>query len=183
MIIGHVGVAFAARWRWPRIPLGWLVGASLAPDILRGLLGLTGMPWRVTNLYSHTLPWSALLAGAFALLAWAILRDARAAVVVFALVASHIALDFLSGRKELWVTGPTGLNLEEVEQVEFLLECVMAWIGWRLIRGTSAPRWVTSRSLLLLMFVVQAQYLLFSYYSRPWLTRCVIYPFAPCPDR
>ena len=41
MITGHLGVAAAARGRWPRIALPWLLVVSIAPDLspIQNLLG------------------------------------------------------------------------------------------------------------------------------------------------
>src|SRR5690348_3544717 len=97
MIIGHLGVAFAARARWPRIPLYWLVVATMAPDLLRAALAATGMPMGFTTRYSHLLPWSAYLALVLGLAAFAAYRTTAAGVVTTIVVLSHILLDAISG--------------------------------------------------------------------------------------
>jgi hypothetical protein len=183
MIIGHVGVAFAARWRWPKVPVAWLLLATLAPDIWRGLLALAAMPWRHTNVYSHELPWCLLLGAGLALAAWAMLGDGTSALVVGGLVLSHVALDVISGQKLLWFGGPAGLDLQSTEQLELPLEVAIAWVGWRLLRQTTVPRWVRSRLALLSLVGMQAAFQLDSYHDRPWLTRCINYPFRPCSNR
>lgn len=183
MIIGHVGVALAARWRWPKVPVVWLLLATLAPDIWRGLLALTGMPWRHTNVYSHELPWCLFVAAALGLAAWAMLHDRTSALVVAGLVLSHVALDMISGQKYLWFGGPAGLDLESTEQIELPLEIAMLWVGWRLLQQTTVPRWMKSRLVLLGLVGMQAAYQLDSYHDRPWLTRCIDYPFRACSNR
>src|SRR5438477_460308 len=35
MIIGHIGIAFAARRAWPRVPMVVLLVATFLPDLLR----------------------------------------------------------------------------------------------------------------------------------------------------
>lgn len=180
MIIGHVGVAFAARWRWPAAPLPWLLGGSMAPDIWRALLAATGLDWRETNIYSHLLPWSGLLAVLVAAAAYLVLRDARVALLIFAVVGSHIALDMVSGWKELWVGGPGGLDLEHFEQLEFVVEAVLLWGGWRLLRRSTAPRRLSGWPVLALLLSIQAAYLIESFQARPWKTRCIAYPLSPC---
>jgi hypothetical protein len=180
MIIGHLGVAFAAKRRWQRAPLGWLLGATLAPDILRLILAGAGYLWWPSNTYSHALPWSAITAVALGSMAWIVLRDGTVAILVAALVASHIALDMVSGWKPLWIGGPSGLNLQSVEQFEFALEALLAWAGWRLLRGAKRPGWLATRTALLLMLAIQVAYLTRTYSARPKATRCLTYPIAPC---
>src|ERR1700737_3102082 len=101
MIIGHIGVALAAKWRWPRTPLGALLVASLAPDILRAILAAAGLRWQQTNFYSHALPWILILAVVAGGLAWKALHDRTAGLVVGAVVVSHIVLDLISSDKPL----------------------------------------------------------------------------------
>ena len=180
VIIGHLGVAFAARRGWPRAPLAWLLVATFAPDIWRILLAQTRYGWWPSNTYSHALPWSAMLATVLASLAWLILRDGPAAIVVALLVATHVALDMISGWKPLWLGGPVGLDLQHVEQAEFLVEAVLAWLGWRLLTRANAPRWLTTKTALLVMLAAQLLYLSSSYNDRPADKRCLAYPFAAC---
>ena len=180
MIIGHVGVALAARNRWPRATLPWLVGATFAPDLLRLALAATGMHWTQTNIYSHALPWSALLATVVGVAGAIALRDRRLGALLAAVVASHVLLDMISGQKMLWVGGPHGLELGQVEQAEFALEALMLWFGWRLVRGATVPHWVRARATLLLLLGIEGAYLFQSFRARPWATRCVTSPFIPC---
>ena len=60
MIIGHLGLAFAAKRPWGSVPLLVLVIATFAPDILRESFARAGMGSLQANLYSHVLPWSAI---------------------------------------------------------------------------------------------------------------------------
>jgi hypothetical protein len=180
MIVGHIGAAFAARWRWPSLPLPWLLGATMAPDLLRLALRSTGSHWRLANYYSHVLPWGALWAVLLAATAWAVLRRPTAALVIGALVLSHLALDALSGRKPVWTNGPPGLGLEEYQQAEFVVEAALAWAGWHLLRRRRVPRWATGRRALAILLVGQAAYLVETFRDRPYATRCVEYPVRPC---
>jgi hypothetical protein len=180
MIVGHIGAAFAARWRWPGLPLPWLLGATMAPDLLRLALGWTGAPWWDANYYSHVLPWGALWAVLLAATAWAALRQPAAAFVIGALVLSHLALDALSGRKPVWTNGPPGLGLEQYQQAEFVVEAALSWAGWHLLRRCRAPRWATGWSMLAILLVGQAAYLTETFRERPYATRCVEYPVRPC---
>jgi hypothetical protein len=180
MILGHVGVAFAAKRRWQRAPLGWLLGASFAPDIWRLALAGSGYRWWPSNTLSHALPWSAVVAVVLGSVAWLTLRDGTLALLVTALVASHIALDMVSGWKPLWIGGPSGLNVQQVEQTEFALEALLCWIGWRFLRESKRPGWLSTRTALLVMLAVQAAYLTRTYDIRPKAARCLTYPFSSC---
>jgi hypothetical protein len=180
MIIGHLGVAFGARWRWKRAPLGWLLVATMAPDIWRLVLSACGYAWWPSNTLSHALPWSGILAVVLASLAWLVLQDGKAALVVLFLVATHIVLDMISGWKPLWIGGPSGLNLQQVEPVEYALEAALLWFGWRLLARSRAPRWLTTKTLLFLLLAAQAAYMSQTYNARPEASRCLTYPLAPC---
>jgi len=182
MIIGHVGVAFAAKWRWPRIPLPALLLATFAPDILREVLAAFLLPLAQTNLYSHGLPWSALLAFASGALAWAALRDRTASIVVFGIVLSHVALDMISGNKPLWYGGPRGIDLGHVEQVEFIVEATLLFLGWRLMRRVEMPRWTRQPWLPAILIAIQGVMLLGSISQRPYATRCLASPLGSCTD-
>ncbi|MEP6732005.1 MAG: hypothetical protein ABJE10_15265 [bacterium] len=180
MIIGHLGVAFATRARWPKASFGWLLVATTAPDIWRVILSAAGYAWWPSNTLSHTLPWSAIVAVTLASIAWLMLRDGVVALLVAALVASHIALDMISGWKLLWIGGPAGLDLQHIEIAELALEGTLAWLGWRLLPRGRAPRWLTSRAALVVLLAGQAAYLAQTFHERPEATRCLTYPIVPC---
>lgn len=160
--------------------MGWLLGATLAPDIWRLALAGSGYAWWPSNTLSHALPWSAFVAVVLGSVAWLVLRDATVAILVTLLVASHIALDMVSGWKPLWIGGPSGINVQSSEQAEFLLEAALAWLGWRALRGAKRPGWWATRTALLLMLVVQLAYLKRTYDARPKENRCLTFPISPC---
>lgn len=182
MIIGHIGVALGAKRAWPRLPLILLLGSTFAPDLWREVLAAAGLHWRLTNLYSHALPWSlalALLAGG---LAWLVRRDRTAGMVVAGLVASHILLDMISGDKPLWSGNTVGLAVQNFQQLELVIEATLLLVGWKLVwrmygTGRSA-RW----ALPVMLIVFQAGYLLGAISQRPYLTRCLAWPMGPCSD-
>jgi hypothetical protein len=182
MIIGHVGVAFAARWRWPRLPLSALLLATFAPDMLRAVLAAFQFPVVQANFYSHALPWSALLALAAGALAWAALRDGTSSLVIAAVVMSHVALDMLSGNKALWKNGVEGIDLGHVEQVELLLESALLLGGWYFLRRASAPTWLKRWWVPALLIAFQAASLAGSISQRPYASRCLASPLAACTD-
>jgi hypothetical protein len=180
MLIGHLGPAWAARARWRDIPLSWLLAATFAPDLARLALDGTGVDRWELNRYSHLLPWSALLAVAMALLAWTVLRDPRAAIVVGALVLSHIALDMISGRKPLWAGGPMGLDVQRYQQLELVIEVALLVAGWWVLRRREPRALATRRTVLAALLVIEAVYLTKSLLARPYATRCIEYPLQPC---
>ena len=185
MIIGHIAVAYAAKARWQRVPLGALLVATFAPDLLREAFASAGFDWRRANLYSHGLPWCALLAASAGLLAWKALEDrTRAAGVVIAgLVLVHIALDLISGNKDMGPGGPVGLNLESFQQFELVIEGGLLLVGWWVMRRAIAPRWATHAAMPALLILLEATYLAGSMSLRPYNTRCLASPLAACTER
>ena len=179
MIAGHASAAYVVRWRAPRMSMGWVAAATFAPDVVREFLLLAHFGWVRANLYSHSLPWSALLAVGVALLAWRITRQPSLAGVVVLLVASHVALDMVSGWKSLWVGGPHGLYLERWEQWEFGLELTLLLLTRRMAHRSAPSRW-TGWLVVSLVVAGQGVYLVDSYRSRPSTIRCWSYPIAPC---
>ena len=181
MLIGHLGPACAARARWTDIPATWLVGATMAPDLARLALSLSPTASRSDlNEYTHLLPWSALLAAGIAFLAWLGRRDRHTALVVAAIVLSHIALDMVSGRKPLWSGGPMGLDVQRYQQLEFVIEAALLVVGWRLLRRVERRGFLARRAVLAALLLIEAAYLTKSLIDRPYATRCIEYPLRPC---
>lgn len=93
--IGHLGIGLAAKRVVPKVPLGVLLVASDATDILWGILALTGIESLDQSPWSHSLATSAGLSAMAALLAGRIYRDRRVGMAVGLVVLSHWALDFV----------------------------------------------------------------------------------------
>jgi hypothetical protein len=180
MIVGHLGLAYAARARWRQIPFAWLIVATMAPDLARLALDAMGISRWFRNEYSHLLPWSLLLAVGLAALAFLFRRDVAAALVVGVLVLSHIALDMVSGRKPLWLGGPVGLDVQRYQQLELVIEAVLLFVGWRLLRRREPTLLATRRIVLALLLVSETTYLAKALHDRPYATRCIEYPLQPC---
>jgi len=138
VIAGHLGVAMAARARWPRLPLLAIAVAALVPD----LVDFATAALRICvekGLYSHSLPAIAVevvvLGGGMAL--WR--RSPAAGAMVAAMIVLHLAADFITGEKLLWAGGPiVGLNLYDYPLADFALETVVTYAGWRMLRASPA---------------------------------------------
>ena len=180
MIIGHFGVAFAARARWPRISVYWLMFASVAPDLLRPALAATGMPMGFTTRYSHLLPWSLYLALVLGTVAFVMYRDFGAGVISALVVLSHIALDAISGQKALWDGSPPGLNAQHYMQLEFVIEGAICWWGWWLLRRSPSPTWLSRRSVLVALLLFEGLFQVWRLEQRPYATRCWVWPLKSC---
>ena len=180
MIIGHLGVAFGARARWPRISAYWLIVATMAPDLLRAVLAATGMPMGFTTRYSHLLQWSAYLALALGLVAYAVSRRGIVGAVTVAVVLSHIVLDAISGRKAIWDGSPPGLDVQRYQQLEFVIEALLCWWGWRFLRRSPSPTWLSRRSVLAALLAFEAVFQAWSLEQRPYATRCWVWPLKSC---
>jgi len=110
MYIGHFGLALAAKRAAPEVSLGTLFTATQLVDLIWPVFLIAGIeqvsiepgitvvtPLNFTYYpFSHSLlaftVWATLLAGAFML----IRRDQRGALVLWLLVVSHWALDFIT---------------------------------------------------------------------------------------
>jgi hypothetical protein len=156
MIVGHLGFALGARAVDPEAPLVWLVAAALAPDLLDLGLGAAGF-CNTGGVYTHTLAAvgaTAVVLGAAA--AWQT-RSGKTALIVAALVVSHLLADYLVGEKVLWRGGPTvGLDLYRWPWVDFLVEAATITGGWWAARRWgNVPRWLGSRVALAVMLAAQ----------------------------
>ena len=157
MIAGHFGVAMATRARWSRTPLLVLVIAAIFPDIIdfiTAALHICGP----NGLYSHSLPSIAIqamvLGGAVAL--WR--RSPAAGAIVAAMVVLHLGADYITGLKVLWAGGPVvGLNLYSHPAADFILEAIVTFGGWRMLRASPArDRWSSAPILLAMLLAAQA---------------------------
>jgi len=96
--IGHSAIALAAKPLAARVPLGYLILASVSLDVLTisfafaGIEGSTetGFPW------SHGLLMSLIWSVLASIVTIRVLRDSRAGIIVGLLVFSHWILDFIS---------------------------------------------------------------------------------------
>jgi hypothetical protein len=156
MICGHIGVAFGARALRRDVPLGWLLAASVAPDVLDGVASLARQ-CGPDGLYSHSLPAIAALIAVLSGAAYLALGTRRAAILVAVMVIAHILPDYITGQKILWAHGPViGLDLYRWPLLDFVLEVPVIVLGWSMLRRAAVdPRWITSWAMLAALVVTQ----------------------------
>lgn len=156
MIAGHLGIAGAVYAGRRDSSLFWLLGASMAPDVVDALFVLAGScnPY---GLYSHTLPAAVLIAAVTGAVAY-FATDARITGVLSALlVLAHLPPDYVTGHKLFWPGGELmGLGLYDYPLIDFVLEALIVAGGWWLVRSRrSAPRWATGWIALAALLVLQ----------------------------
>ena len=158
MDVGHVGAALGAKRLVPTASLGALLVASYLPDWADAALCATGS-YHDTQIYSHSVPAIAVLAVAAGGIQLTRGRGRKTALVVAALVVSHILLDYLTGTKPTWPGGPMiGLALYSKPVIDFLIEAAVIVFGWLLYRSTlprTLPRWNDSHVMLGLLILMQ----------------------------
>ena len=156
MIAGHLGIAGAAYSGRRDSSLFWLLGASLAPDVVDALFVVAGScnPY---GLYSHTLPAAALIAAVTGAIAYFATGQRVTGVLAALLVLAHLPPDYVTGRKLFWPGGELyGLRLYERPLADFTLEAAIATGGWWLVRSRRwAPRWATGWLALAVLLLLQ----------------------------
>jgi len=156
VIAGHLGIAGAAYSGRRDSSLFWLLGASMAPDIVDALFVVAGScnPY---GLYSHTLPAAALIAAVTGAIAYFATGQRVTGVLAALLVLAHLPPDYVTGRKLFWPGGELyGLRLYERPLADFALEALIATGGWWLVRLRRwAPRWATGWLALAALLLLQ----------------------------
>jgi hypothetical protein len=156
VIAGHLGIAGAAYSGRRDSSLFWLLGASMAPDIVDALFVVAGScnPY---GLYSHTLPAAALIAAVTGAIAYFATGQRVTGVLAALLVLAHLPPDYVTGRKLFWPGGELyGLRLYERPLADFALEALIATGGWWLVRSRRwAPRWATGWLALAALLLLQ----------------------------
>lgn len=94
--IAHLGLGLAAKPVAPEVPVGVLLLATEANDILWGAFALAGIENMQVSPWSHGLFMSVIWASAAGLLAGRIYRNSRTGTVIGLAVFSHWVLDFIT---------------------------------------------------------------------------------------
>ena len=156
MIAGHLGIAGAVHSARRDSSLFWLLGASMAPDVVDALFVAAGScnPY---GLYSHTFPAAVLIAAVTGAVAYLATGQRITGVLAAALVLAHLPPDYVTGRKLFWPGGELqGLRLYNYPLADFALEALIAVGGWWLVRSRrSAPRWATGWVALAVLLALQ----------------------------
>jgi hypothetical protein len=140
MYIGHVGAALGAKRVRTSIGLLVLLIATYTPDWVDTGLCLAGA-YNPEGMLSHSIPAIALFAAlGFAAYATAT-RDWKGALVVAAVIVSHMLLDWITGYKPTWPGGPMiGLRFYDHPIADFIAEATVIVIGAMLYARTLPPR-------------------------------------------
>ncbi|HUX32647.1 MAG TPA: metal-dependent hydrolase [Gemmatimonadaceae bacterium] len=156
MILGHLGLALGARAVDREAPLAWLVAASVAPDVLDIGLAAGGV-CNAAGVYTHSLLAIAATSAVLGVAAAWQTRSGRTALVVAALVVSHLLADYLTGLKALWIGGPiVGLELYRWPWADFAIEApIIAGGWWAARRWGNLPRWLNARLAVVLLLAGQ----------------------------
>jgi membrane-bound metal-dependent hydrolase YbcI (DUF457 family) len=171
--VGHVGAALGGKRLAPAAAMGTLVFATYLPDWVDAALCVSGR-YHDAQMLSHSVPAVlvlAILAGATQFRR----ADLRAALVIAAVVISHVLLDYLTGIKPTWPGGPViGLQIYRYPVFDFAVEAFVIVAGWMFYRSTlpaAGSRWNASHvmlaALLFLQIAADAGRLLF-----PSVTKC-----------
>jgi hypothetical protein len=158
MYIGHVGAALAAKRVRSSIGLLVLLVATYTPDWIDTGLCLAGA-YNPQGMVSHSVPAIGLFAAlGFAAYATAT-RDWRSALVVAAVILSHMFLDWITGYKPTWPGGPMiGLRFYDHPVADFIAEAVVIVIGALLYTRTLPPRrrpWIDVSAMLGALLLIQ----------------------------
>ena len=138
MYIGHVGAALVAKRGRTSIGLFALLVATYTPDWVDSGLCLAGF-YNPEAMLSHSVPAVVL----FALVGFTLYgfktHDWTAALIVAAVILSHMFLDWITGYKPTWPGGPTiGLGLYTQPIADFIVEGALIVVG-ALLYGRTLP--------------------------------------------
>ena len=153
MYMGHIAVGLAAKRFAPEVPITALTIAPVTADLGAGVLNVLGLDPHQS--WTHTLPAAAgwtLAVGVFGA-AW---RGSRTGLLLGALAATHLPLDYVTGTLPLWRNGPSvGLFLCRYPFADYGVEVGMSLVAWFLYVGT-LPEGAPRRWLAVLIFPMMA---------------------------
>lgn len=136
MYMGHLAVGLAAKKSAPAVPIVALVVAPIASDLGDVVLGIAGVEhsWY----YTHTVLGAVALAVVAGMIGLALYG--RVGLVLAALAATHVPLDYLTSQLAVTPSGPTiGLGLYAQPIIDLAMESIVAIAGWWIYRSSIAP--------------------------------------------
>lgn len=137
MYAGHLGFGLGAYSFRKTVPLWLLLIAAQLPDWLDAGYCIADIDRGPYGLYTHGFIPIAIAAAVAALFTYALIRDAKGALIVALVVASHWGLDYFTGIKPTWPGGPVvGMNLYARPIVDVVMESATILVGWLLYRRT-----------------------------------------------
>lgn len=140
MYIGHVGAALAAKRLRTSVGLLILLVATYTPDWVDTGLCLAG-GYDPQEMLSHSIP-AVLLFALVGFTAYALAtRDWTSALLIAAVIISHMLLDWITGYKPTWPGGPMlGLQLYDHPIADFVAEGTVIVVGTLIYGRTLPPR-------------------------------------------
>ncbi|HJQ10367.1 MAG TPA: metal-dependent hydrolase [Gemmatimonadaceae bacterium] len=140
MYIGHVGVALAAKRMRVGIGLLALLIATYTPDWIDAAVCLAG-GYGPREMLSHSIPAVVIFALAGFVAYLFVTRDRVGALIIAAVILSHMFLDWITGIKPTWPGGPLiGLQLYSHPIADFFAEGVVIVAGAMVYARTLPPR-------------------------------------------
>jgi hypothetical protein len=140
MYIGHVGAALAAKRMRGTMGLLVLLVATYAPDWIDMGTCVAGAH-NPGGILSHSIPAVLILMLVGFTGYGAATRDWTGALVIAALILSHMLLDWITGYKPTWRGGPMiGLELYNYPVADFIAEGIVIVAGALLYARTLPPR-------------------------------------------
>lgn len=140
MYIGHVGAALAAKRVRGGIGLLVLLVATYAPDWVDMGMCVAGAN-NPAGMLSHSIPAVLILMLVGFIAYGAATRDWTGALIVAAVILSHMLLDWITGTKPTWPGGPMiGLQLYDHPVADFLAEGIVIAAGALVYARTLSPR-------------------------------------------
>jgi LexA-binding, inner membrane-associated putative hydrolase len=140
MYIGHVGAALAGKRVRRSVGLLVLLVATYAADWVDTGLCLA-RAYNPQGMLSHSVPAVLLLMLVGFAAYGAATRDWTGALVIAAVILSHMFLDWITGYKPTWPGGPMiGLRLYDHPVADFVVEAIVIVAGALLYGRTLPPR-------------------------------------------
>lgn len=140
MYIGHAGAALAAMRARTSVGLLVLLLATYTPDWVDAGLCLAGV-YSPLGMLSHSIPAVLILMLAGFTAYAAATHDWTGALVIAAVILSHMLLDWITGYKPTWPGGPmVGLGLYDHPVADFFVEAVVIVAGALAYRRTLPQR-------------------------------------------